>query len=73
MSADLFEDLFVVVSVTSLVGLGLVITVASGWPARNEGVSAWRRGWNVMAQTVLTVAGWGATLALVQHVVGPRF
>lgn len=73
MSSMLARDVFVVASVAGLIVLGLVIALGSGWD-RSEGRDRPAHpAWDTLGRALWTLAGWGASLAAIQHVVGPRF
>ena len=73
MSAGRFNDIFVVVSVVSLVLLGLFIVVGSSRSIPKDRQHPWRKTWDMLSQTIINLLGWGASLAAIQHVVGPHF
>ncbi len=73
MSSMQIEDVLVVASVLGLVLTGLAISLKSGSDAAIDRDHPWRRMVDTITQTLITLAGWGASLAAIQHVVGPRF
>jgi len=73
MSSMQIKDVFVVASILGLLVTGLVISLKSGSDAAIDREHPWRRVIDTVTQTLITLAGWGASLAAIQHVVGPRF
>jgi len=67
------KDVLVVATILGLLMTGLVISLKSGSNADHDREHPRRRVVDTITQTLLTLAGWGASLAAIQHVVGPRF
>ena len=73
MSPKLVKDVFVVASILGLVVMGLAIVLNSGLESANVRRGPWRRAADTISRALLTLAGWGASLAAIQQLVGPRF
>ncbi|WP_435016564.1 hypothetical protein TA3x_004132 [Tundrisphaera sp. TA3] len=73
MSPMPVKDIFVVASILGLIVLGLAIVLGSGLETSSDRQHPWRRTIDTITQALLTLAGWGASLAAIQQFVGPRF